>query len=399
MNRRSLPALFVSLLAAFLLSACSREEKSTPADAATTDLIKPVKEKFCPDRRVAVFDIAVEKRGNDILLRGEVDNAAAKDELIAAVKSKSSGVILDSVLVLPDPKLGDKTYGIIPLSVGNMRSKPGNAEELGSQVLMGMVVKVLKKQRGYYYVQSHDKYLGWIDGAEIHLVTQGEADTWSVAPKVIATALYATVREQPSTRSLPVSDLVAACMMKRIGERGQWISVELPDGRKGFVERSAVQDYQTWKQTRRLTGANIVRDAKALLGIPYLWGGTSTKGMDCSGYTKTVYRLNGLELNRDANQQATMGTPVPYTDDMQNFSTGDLLFFGQKAAAEKPERITHVGIYLEKKQFIHSSGRVQLGSFDPDSPYYEGRLLERFVRARRVIPQMEVPEVIKGRNN
>jgi len=396
MNRRSRSHQFVLVLVVFLLTACSREEKSAPADASMTDLIQPVKEEFCPDRRVAVFDITVEKRGNDIVLRGEVDNAAAKDKLIAAVKSKTSGAILDSVLLLPDPKLGDKTYGIIPLSVGNMRSKPGSAEELGSQVLMGMVVKVLKKQRGYYYVQSHDKYLGWIDGAEIHLVTQSEADAWSAAPKVIATAIYATIREQPSTRSLPVSDLVAACLMKRLGDKGQWISVELPDGRKGFVERTAVQDYQTWKQSRRLTGANITRDAKALLGIPYLWGGTSTKSMDCSGFTKTVYRLNGLELNRDADQQATMGTPVPYTDDMQKFRTGDLLFFGQKAAAEKPERITHVGIYLEKKQFIHSSGRVQLGSFDPASPYYEGRLLERFVRARRVIPQMEVPEVTKG---
>lgn len=396
MNRRNLPTLFVLVLVLLFLSECSREEKSTPADAATTDLIKPVKDKFCPDHRVGVFDITVEHRRNDIVLRGEVDNAAAKEELIAVVKSKTSGAILDSVLVLPDPKLGEKIYGIIPLSVGNMRSKPGNAEELSSQVLMGMVVKVLKKQRGYYFVQSHDKYLGWIDGAEIHLVTQSDADTWSAAPKVIATAIYATVREQPRTRSLPVSDLVAACMMKRLGDRGQWISVELPDGRKGFVERSAVQDYETWKQTRKLTGANIAREAKELLGIPYLWGGTSTKGMDCSGFTKTVYRLNGLELNRDANQQATMGTPILYTDDMRNFRTGDLLFFGQKAAAEKPERITHVGIYLERKQFIHSSGRVQLGSFDPASPYYEGRLLERFVRARRVIPQMEVPEVTKG---
>lgn len=398
MNRKTLFILCVPILFAFLLASCSREEKSRPADAATTDLIKPVKEKFCPDRRVAVFDISIEQRGNDLVIRGEVDNAAAREELIAAVRSKASGAILDSVLVLPDPKLGEKTYGIIPLSVGNMRSKPGSAEELGTQVLMGMVVRVLKKQRGYYYVQSHDKYLGWIDGAEIHLVTQGEADAWSAAPKVIATTVYATVREQPSARSLPVSDLVAACMMKRLGDRGQWISVELPDGRKGFVERSAVQDYQTWKQSRKLTGANIVRDAKALLGIPYLWGGTSTKGMDCSGYTKTVYRLNGLELNRDANQQATMGTPVLYTDDMRNFQTGDLLFFGQKAAVEKSERITHVGIYLERKQFIHSSGRVQLGSFDPASPYFEGRLLERFVRARRVIPQMEVPEVTKGNN-
>jgi cell wall-associated NlpC family hydrolase len=111
--------------------------------------------------------------------------------------------------------------------------------------------------------------------------------------------------------------------------------------------------------------------------------------MDCSGFTKTVFRLNGMELNRDANQQAQMGVEVSADSGMRRFSKGDLLFFGQKATAERPERITHVAIYLQDRQFIHTPGGsgVRIDSFDPAAPNFNDGLLKSFVRARRVIGQ------------
>jgi len=365
-------------------------------DSPVKNAVKAVRDQFAPDRRVAVFDVQPEQSAIGLILRGEVDNPEARTAVVQAVGKLGLGTVLDSIRVLPDTALGELTYGIVVLSVGNVRSKPGEAEELSTQVLMGSVVKVLKKPMGgYYYVQMPDKYLGWLDRAAFQLTTRSVVNAWAAARKVIVTGYFGMVREQPEAGALPLCDVVAGCVLRTSGAQGAWTAVELADGRKGYLESSLVEEYDTWKRTRSLTGDNIEKTAKMFLGIPYLWGGTSCKGMDCSGFVKTVYRLNGMELNRDASQQAAMGVDANPGVNFESLQKGDLLFFGQKASAEKAERITHVGIYLEKRQFIHSSGRVRLSSFDPSSPLYEESLLKRFVRARRVIPDAQVPEIRK----
>lgn len=391
-------AVTIAGLTIFLLTmiSCSPDKNAKVEDSAIKQAVATVKEKYCPDRRVAVFDISWEQRNGQIILKGDVDNDEARNALVLAVKTSTSIPIIDSITILPDSTLGDKKFGIVTLSVGNVRSRPGEAEELATQVLTGMVVKILKQRHGYYFVQMHDNYLGWLDAAAIRTVTRAGIDAWTSAPKVIVTALWGMIREKPSVAALPVGDVVAACLLKRTGASGQWITVELPDGRKGFIERSNVQDYDAWKHARQLNGENIARTAKSMLGIPYLWGGTSPKGMDCSGFTKTVYRLNGYELRRDADQQAAMGDPVESSDHLRYIHKGDLLFFGQKANGATPERITHVGIYLDNQEFIHCSGRVRLSSFDPQSQLYDERTTRRFVRVRRVIPETQVREVMKS---
>jgi hypothetical protein len=387
MNPRSFPFLLAAI--AFLAVSASAQE-----DAIKT-AIKTVKEKYAPDRRVAVFDIPWEMQGSTLVLKGEIDNPEAKAALLSALQKAVSVSVADSIRLLPDPALGEKLYGIVILSVGNVRSKPDHAEELSTQVLMGTTIKLLKRGSGYHYVQMPDMYLGWIDGAAFTAVTRAEADAWAAAQKVIMTENYGVVREEPNTTALPVCDLVAGGILKAGTETGGWTAVELADGRKGFIESALVQEYRQWKNSRILNGESIARTSKTFLGVPYLWGGTSSKGMDCSGFTKTVYRLNGVELNRDASQQVRNGEEVVLDSSFSTSRKGDLLFFGQKATSERSERITHVGIYLENKKFIHSSGRVRFGSFDPSSPMYEGALLKRLVRSRRIITDPTVPEVRK----
>jgi cell wall-associated NlpC family hydrolase len=355
--------------------------------------VASVKEKYCPDRRTVVFDITWENGTAGLVVRGEVDNPNSKAELLDALGKVATGGVIDSIRVLPELSLGKNIYGIVTLSVGNLRSKPGEPEELATQVLMGMVVKVLKKGSGYFYVQSHDQYLGWLDTYSVHLTDESGRNAWASAAKVIVTNFFGIVRELASDEALPVCDAVAGNVFKGAKSSGPWTAVELADGRKGFIPSSLVENYEAWKTSRQLTGENVERAAKMFVGVPYLWGGTSPKGMDCSGFTKTVFRMNGMELNRDANQQALQGSEVPVEPDFKNLKKGDLMFFGRKATAERAERISHVAIYLENKGFIHSSGRVRFGSFDPASPIFDEGNLKRLVRVRRVIPQSTSPEM------
>ena len=115
-----------------------------------------------------------------------------------------------------------------------------------------------------------------------------------------------------------------------------------------------------------------------------MWGGTSIKGMDCSGFTKTTYYLNGIILQRDASQQVATGVDVDITNGLDNLKMGDLIFFGRKAAETQKERATHVGIYIGEGEFIHCATSVRINSLLPEAEnYYEGST--RLIRARRIL--------------
>jgi gamma-D-glutamyl-L-lysine dipeptidyl-peptidase len=362
-----------------------------------TVAIDSLKARYAPDRRVAVFDVTYIQQGGGALVRGEVDNPKAKEDVMDLVHKGVGGQIIDSLRVLPDPQLGEKRFGIVTVSVGNVRTNPRHPAEMCTQAMMGMVVKLLKKQGGWCYIQLPDNYLGWLEESAMKVTTQAGVESWRSASKVITTRIFTFVREHPSSTSQPVSDAVAGVLVKRMSNSGSWVAVELPDGRKGYIERSSVDEFGHWKKTRKLTPENIEATAKSLIGIPYLWGGTSPKGMDCSGFTKTVFRLNGLELDRDASQQAVGGEAVDKGNDFENLKKGDLLFFGRKATAERAENIVHVGIYLGKKEFIHTPGGagVKINSFDPAASNYNEAELRRFVRARRYIGTQSIPEIPK----
>ena len=389
-NKTALFAMLAALLGGVI--SCSQPPKATSPLTAAIDSLKT---RYAPDSRMAVFDVTCVQQGSIAIVRGEVDNPKAKEDVLNLVHNSLGGQTIDSLKVLPDQQLGEKRYGIVSVSVGNVRTAPKHQAAMGTQAMMGMVVRLLKKHGGWYYIQLPDSYLGWLEESAMKVTSDGGVESWKAATKVIVTSYFTFVREHPASSSVPVSDAVAGVLLKVVGPAAQWIAVELPDGRKGFIEKSCADEYAHWKNSRRLTPENIELSAKSMMGIPYLWGGTSPKGMDCSGFTKTVFRLNGLELSRDADQQASGGEVVEPGKDFGNLKKGDLLFFGRKAAADKPENISHVGIYLGKKEFIHTPGGagVKLNSFDASAPNYNDYELKRFVRARRYIGTKQVAEV------
>ena len=380
LRRPATTLLALACLSASLLAG----GQGAATQAPPADVLKAVEARVAPDTRLAVYDLKAEPKGGALEVTGQVDRASSRDAVLKALREAGYASVVDRIAVLPDPALGERHYAVVTVSVATMKTEASHSSELGNQLIMGMPVKVLKREGGWYYAQSlDDQYLGYMEPEHLALMTRGELDAFLVAPRLMVTAPFTMVRDGEAADAAPVCDLVLGDVLLAGGPaaaNGRQ-AVRLPDGRTGFVEAAAVMEYTAWKGSRQPTPENVERTARLFMGVPYLWGGTSPKGFDCSGYTKTVFRANGVELQRDADQQSVQGAPVGLEGDLAQLRKGDLLFFGPRPGVT---RITHVGIYLGDKLFIHCAGKVKLNSFDPASPLYSENLRGRLVNARRL---------------
>ena len=392
--KRTRPYVLLPATLSAILCACSHlEGDSSQTSGNSSDpvarAIQGVREQFAPSSRLAICNIGVEHLGHVLVLTGEVDRAEARVEAVRAVEGTGARVS-DRIKVLPDETLGDQLWGIGCLSVASGREQPEHKAEMGTQVLMGEVVRVWKRSTNavfaWYLTQSGDGYLSWLQKGTFARCTREQVEAWNRAPLLVVTAFEDRILERPEAEAQPVSDVVLCDLVRKAGEEGDWYKVELPDERAGFLPKTAAQDYGAWKQARQPTAENIERTARKFIGRPYLWGGNSPKGFDCSGFTKTVFFLNGVDLMRDSSQQARQGVAVPLDGDLSQLRKGDLLFFGRRSLRGGPDRVVHVGLYLGDKLFIHSSERVRISSLDPQSPIRDDNRIRTLLRARRMLP-------------
>ena len=328
-----------------------------------------------------MFTVQAELKENAIELVGDVEQPAAKEALLKAFKDAGLANVVDKIAVLPDPAMAAKPVGIVTVSVAVMKTKPSHASELGNQLIMGMGVKMLEERVRLVLRAVARRPLSRVDGAQPPRADD-EGPGGCSRPRASGDR-HVALRVRQGTAvpdGAPVCDLVVGDVLSTTGRSAGWMAVQLPDGRKGFVADADATDYQAWKASRTITPDAVEQTARRFMGVPYLWGGTSAKGFDCSGYLKTVFRLNGLELQRDTDQQANEGVAVPTDNDLAEVRKGDVLFFGPRAGVT---RITHTGIYLGGKLFIHCAGMVKLNSLDPASPLYSESLLKRLVKVRR----------------
>ncbi len=380
MNKNILKVIFTCFGLMFFAACKNNTEK---VDLLSGKLVT-IKAKYAPDKRVALFNVEFEKENGTYLLKGESDLPEAVADLKEKLKAENINFI-DSIQILPSEDLNGKTFGLVNISVANLRSNPKHSAELATQATLGTPVKILKKEGSWSLIQTPDKYLSWVDDGGIVDMTSTEISTWKSLPKIIYTNIVGSTYSEPDVQSQVVSDIVAGSILELFVEEKDFFKVKYPDNRIAFVIKNEAQLYDDWLKNTKPTAESLIATSKKLMGLPYLWGGTSTKGVDCSGFTKTVYFLNGMVIPRDASQQVNTGQ---LTDEIKKFDQlqpGDLLFFGRKATDSTTEKVVHVGMWIGNNEFIHSSGKVRISSIDKDSPNFDPDNLNRYLRSKRII--------------
>ena len=358
--------------------------KRIKADSSITQIIESFTQRFAPDKRTAIFQIDAFKQNNQLILTGRTNLFGAKSFLIDRLKIEKVAIV-DEIKTLPEPELEDKVYGLVEVSVCNIRYSPKHAGELASQALMGTPVRILEKEdNGWLLIQTPDQYISWVDRGAITMMNKEGMDRWKAVPKVIYTRFYGSAYSEPDEESATVSDLVAGCMMELIIEKEDFYQVLFADQRIGFVSKKESNIYNNWLTKISVSEESLIKTSKQLMGVPYLWGGTSFKGVDCSGFTKTIYFLNGIILPRDASQQVMIGETIDKTGNWANLKPGDLLFFGDKRE-DGSERVIHVAMWLGNGEFIHASDKVRVNSMIVTASNYDDYNAKRYLRAKRIL--------------
>ena len=270
-------------------------------------------------------------------------------------------------------------YGIVNISVVDMRAQSVFQSEMVNQTLLGTIVPILDKRDEFYLIQNWDGYWGWVNKHTIIIVDLEKAESWFNGRRVIVTANYGLVHTTADEDSDIISDLVAGVVLKKIKTEGTFTQVEMPNGETGYIKSHLVEDEDQHCRIK-ISQQKIVQQARKFLGIPYLWGGNSTKGFDCSGFVQTVYRLLNFNLPRDSGPMSREGQNIPIEKGYENLKTGDLIFFGKSQ-----RRINHVAIYLGDQLYIHSRGKVMINSLDPKHRLYEDYLKSLLIKVQRFI--------------
>jgi len=374
------------VLLTIIFSACKTDVATTPNKV--DDVISSLKETYAPDKRVALFAIESKESASGYIIKGKTNLPEALNALHQELKAKQIAYT-DSIEVLPATNLQGKVYGVITNSVANLRSTPSHSSELVTQATLGIPLNVYQKDRSWYQIQTPDKYLSWVDGGGIELMTKAEFDAWQASEKLIFTKIYGNSYKNTDEQSQVVSDLVAGNILSLVSEKASFYEVKYPDGRIAFVPKSDAVPYLEWKSNLTFAKEDLVEISKTMLGVPYLWGGTSIKGVDCSGFTKTIYFMNGMIIPRDASQQIHEGILIDDSKEFGKLIPGDLLFFGRKATESSPERVIHVGMWIGNNEFIHSSGKVRISSMDKESENFDEYNYNRYLRTKRILNEID----------
>ena len=339
------------------------------------------------DKRENVFEY---KLDNSLVSIKTTDpNLASKVEEIATKHNLKTEII-----TLPEGKLLETSYGVIAQSVVNLRVGTSRAKGMATQSFMGQQLQVIEQDGDtqWYKVKTSQGYIAWIPKPSFVFLTKEESIELKASAKVMV-IVPTTFAFNAEDKTQVVSDLVYGNVVVLDKQGIEWSNVTLPGNIKAVIKTSELINLEKWQEGAKFDKEFLVKYAYNYLGQPYMWGGNSFKGIDCSGFSGAVYYAMGKFLPRDASQQIKQGDVVEYSivDKVVNgeshkmmkadkLEIGDLLFFGNV----KSKRVTHVAVWIGNNEYIHSSGKVHVTSVDPEDDNYKEYLVESLLGVRRI---------------
>ena len=260
---------------------------------------------------------------------------------------------------------------VITRPVADMHSASSGTADVVSQGILGTTVRILSEEANalgekWFRIETPDAYTGWTDGEALRILGEGSKPYASEGRVFEVTSLFANVYATESVserKPLTVAVIGARLEAGECGER--WCRIVLPCGTPAWIHQADGEIREAASPRKKLSPDESAALARRFLGLPYLWGGRSSFGFDCSGFVQTVYHLSGFELPRDSGLQMAAGGLVEVPAGAER--TRDLVFFGKKDGP-----VTHVGMMIGPTEFIHAAPRgrpvVQTGNLD--DPYW-----------------------------
>ena len=236
---------------------------------------------------------------------------------------------------------------VVVVPVANLYSHPTDKSDVVSQAIYGSNVMLLVARGEWSQIQTDDHYKGWTPSRYLRLIQNGDGYA-TAGPVVQVESLFANLYyETDVSRHKPVITVPFDTRLEVIAEgKGKdegWLQVRLPGKSSAWIQSSDVIS-----NPQPLSVSQAIELARRFIGLPYLWGGRSSFGFDCSGFTQMLMHARGLNMPRDADQQAAWKGAVPV--ERKDLQPGDLLFFGSA-----PNKITHTGMYIGDGQFINAT--------------------------------------------
>ena len=339
-------------------------------------LVELYKKTVLNDSTFFYLDARVEDTEDGLHLSGAVNHevtARAVEDLLKAAGVNLAGADLR---VLPSDDLGEKIHGVVQIPMALTWGDPEEGASVQTQLVLGDTVWLLDKndEETYYLVHGADGYIGWVRREAIRRFSEQEFEEWRSAPQAILTTdIHIDDFLMPVGSSLPV----------KTNGNATTVTLRLPQGVRATDRR---EEADVPRDILRFLGNSAGREAALaaaeLLEAPYLFGGRTSHGLDCSGLTGISYAAAGLVLPRDARQQILVGELVATPWHREGLQPGDLLFFAFESG-----RVGHTGISLGGNRFIHASPPyVQISSLDTEDQLYSEKWSEAFAFARRPLP-------------
>lgn len=350
------------------------------------ELVEHTRRRHLGGTRIAYSNISIEHQHDIVRVSGDVLDRRAADGFMQALRIQAPHVNWRDELT-PLVQGPDYHWAINQRAVADVRREPRLFSECVTQALFGEAIEVLRYQDHWAFVRLSDGYLGWMYSDPLQVCSHEAAQSYSAQTTHVVKHPLAPCYAHPSgAPHEQVAVLPFGVHVQAEAQDGPMQRIRWPDGRIRWICTADLELHKHVPPHSRAGLRSVMAWVDRLIGTPYLWGGKTPWGYDCSGLVQVIYRCIGVHLRRDSDQQWEQGASVPF----EEISFGDLLFFDNDVPAtalakEGPNRVTHVAIATSPTEFIHAMSRgggVIRSSFDPRSPLHQPTFKQRFVGAR-----------------